>query len=261
MLTVCIQKSCFPMVLIVTGLISLSACSRLAAGTGALNPAQQQMLDSSLKVSAAAIETGQPVAAGRLYEQLSTSFPSAPEPKLGLAYMALHAGDFATADALFTEASTLATLPALKAEALLGAGRASLGREDFATAKSHFLVATDLAKGTPVESWVMNGLAVVAALEGDYPLAEQHYRAALALVPHPLITANLMRMLVEAGRLDEARQLHASHTDTYWAEGDRTELSQLLRNSDRTHPGPLRPGSGQASTSSGPPPSEEGIRK
>ena len=40
----------------------------------------------------------------------------------------LHAGDFATADALFTEASTLATLPALKAEALLGAGRASLGR-------------------------------------------------------------------------------------------------------------------------------------
>ena len=97
------------------------------------------MLDSSLKVSAAAIETGQPVAAGRMYEQLSHLLPEcAPEPKLGLAYMALHAGDFATADALFTEASTLATLPALKAEALLGAGRASLGREDFAMAKTHF---------------------------------------------------------------------------------------------------------------------------
>ena len=212
-------------------IISPSACSRLAAGTGALNSAQQQMLDSSLKVSAAAIETGQPVAAGRLYEQLSTSFPSAPEPKLGLAYMALHAGDFATADALFTEASTLATLPALKAEALLGAGRASLGREDFSMAKAHLLAATDLAKGTPVESWVMNGLAVVAALEGDYPLAEQHYKAALALVPHPLITANLMRTLVEAGRVDEARQLHASHSDSYWVESDRVELSQLLKNS------------------------------
>ena len=208
-----------------------SACGRLAAGTGALNSAQQQMLDSSLKVSAAAIETGQPVAAGRLYEQLSTSFPSAPEPKLGLAYMALHAGDFATADALFTEASTLATLPALKAEALLGAGRASLGREDFSMAKAHLLAATDLAKGTPVESWVMNGLAVVAALEGDYPLAEQHYKTALALVPHPLITANLMRMLVEAGRIDEARQIHASHSDSYWVESDRVELSQLLKNS------------------------------
>lgn len=209
----------------------LSACSYMSAGgTGreALNPAQQKMLDSSLKVSAAAIETGQPVAAGRLYEQLSTSFPSAPEPKLGLAYMALHAGDFATADALFTEASTLATLPALKAEALLGAGRASLGREDFATATAHLTAATEPAKGTPVESWVINGLAVVAALEGDYPRAEQHYRAALALRPHPLITANLMRMLVEAGRTDEARQLHASHSDTYWAEGDRTELPQLL---------------------------------
>ena len=98
-------------------------------------------------------------------------------------------------------------------------------------AKAHLLAATDLAKGTPVESWVMNGLAVVAALEGDYPLAEQHYKAALALVPHPLITANLMRMLVEAGRVDEARQLHASHSDSYWVESDRVELSQLLKNS------------------------------
>ena len=129
MQAVCILKYRFLTTLVV-GLLFLSACSRLSAGPGrgALNPAQQQMLDSSLKVSAAAIETGQPVAAGRLYERLSTSFPSAPEPKLGLAYMALHAGDFATADALFTEASTLATLPALKAEALLGAGRASRAR-------------------------------------------------------------------------------------------------------------------------------------
>lgn len=233
MQTACILKPCFFTILFVAGLISLSGCSQSAgrAGRGALNPAQQQMLDTSLKVSAAAIETGQPVAAGRLYERLSTSFPSAPEPKLGLAYMALHAGDFATADALFTEASTLTTLPALKAEALLGAGRASLGREDFATAKTHFLAATELAKGTPVESWVINGLAVVAALEGDYPLAEQHYKAALALLPHPFITANLMRTLVEAGRMDEARQLHSSHNDTYWAESDRTELPQLLKNS------------------------------
>ncbi len=228
-----ILKSCF-LTMLAVQYMSLSACSRLAAGTGTLSPAQQQVLDSSLKVSAAAIETGQPVAAGRLYEQLSTSFPSAPEPKLGLAYMALHAGNFATADALFTEASTLASLPALKAEALLGAGRASLGREDFATAKTHFLAATEPAKGTPVESWVSNGLAVVAALEGDYPLAEQHYKAALALVPHPLITANLMRMLVEAGRIDEARQLHASQSDTYWAKSDRAELLQILTNSDNS---------------------------
>ncbi len=210
---------------------SLSACSSATVGREALNPAQQQMLDRGLEVSSVAVKTGQPIAAGRMYERLSTSFPSAPEPKLGLAYMALHAGDFATADALFTEASTLATRPALKAEALLGAGRASLGREDFAAAKTHFLAAAEPAQGSPVESWVMNGLAVVAALEGDYPLAEQHYRAALTVASHPLITANLMRTLVEAGRIDEARQLHASHSATYWAEGDRAELSQLLKNS------------------------------
>ncbi len=191
------------------------------------------MLDRGLEVSSVAVQTGQPVAAGRMYERLSTSFPSAPEPKLGLAYMALHAGDFATADALFTEASSLTTLPALKAEALLGAGRASLGREDLATAKTHFLAAAELATGTSVAPWVMNGLAVVAALEGDYPLAEQHYKAALAVAAHPLITANLLRTLVESGRLDAARRLHASHDDTYWAEGDRTELPQLLKNNDK----------------------------
>ncbi len=190
------------------------------------------MLDRGLEVSSVAVKTGQPVAAGRMYQRLSTSFPSAPEPKLGLAYMALHAGDFVTADALFTEASSLTTLPALKAEALLGAGRASLGREDLATARTYFLAAAELATGTSVAPWVMNGLAVVAALEGDYPLAAQHYKAALAVVSHPLITANLMRTLIAAGRLDEARQLHASHGDTYWAESDRAELPQLLKNSD-----------------------------
>ena len=58
----------------------------------ALSPSQRQVLDSSMKVSAAAIKTGRPVAAERLYERLSVSFSSAPEPKLGLAYMALHAG-------------------------------------------------------------------------------------------------------------------------------------------------------------------------
>ena len=238
--TVCILQNSSLTTLAGAGLVvSLSACSWLSAGSqqSGLSPVQQQMLDSSLKVSAAAIQTGQPVAAGRLYEQLSDTFPSAPEPKLGLAYMALHAGDFATADTLFTEASSLAARPTIKAEALLGAGRASLGREDLATAKTHFLAAAELATGTPVESWVMNGLAVVAALEGDYPLAEKHYTRALALVAHPLITANLIRMLSESGRTDEARQLHSRFDASYWVESDRDELSQLLENSakGKTH--------------------------
>ena len=210
----------------------LSACA--APARQPLGPAQQRVLDNSLKVSAAALETGQPVAAGRLYEQLSGTFPNAPEPKLGLAYMALHAGDFTRADALFIEAGTLATQPAIKAEALLGAGRASLGREDLAGATTHFLAAAELAGGTPVQSWIMNGLAVVATFEGDYPLAEQRYNEALALVSHPLITANLTRMLVEAGRPDDARQLFARHDASFWVGSDGGELAQLLEKNDRT---------------------------
>ena len=208
----------------------LSACA--APARQPLGPAQQQVLDNSLKVSAAALETGQPVAAGRLYEQLSGTFPNAPEPKLGLAYMALHAGDFTRADALFIEASTLATQPAIKAEALLGAGRASLGREDLAGAKTHFLAAAELAGSTPVQSWIMNGLAVVATFEGDFPLAEQRYNEALALVSHPLITANLTRMLVEAGRPGDARRLFARHDASFWVSSDGGELAQLLEKND-----------------------------
>ena len=216
-----------------TALIAGALCACTAGPKQTtLGPAQQQVLDNSLKVSAAALETGQPVAAGRLYEQLSGTFPNAPEPKLGLAYMALHAGDFTRADALFIEASTLATQPAIKAEALLGAGRASLGREDLAGAETHFLAAAELAEGTPVQSWIMNGLAVVATFEGDYPLAEQRYNQALALVSHPLITANLARMLVEAGRSDDARQLFARHDAAFWVGGDGGELAQLLEKND-----------------------------
>lgn len=228
MQTACIQKLGF---LTLLAACVLSACTAGSKQT-TLGPTQQQVLDNSLKVSAAAIETGQPLAAGRLYEQLSDTFPSAPEPKLGLAYMALHAGDFARADALFIEAGSLATQPAIKAEALLGAGRASLGREDLAGAKTHFLAAADLAEGVRVKSWVMNGLAVVATFEGDYPLAEQRYNEALALVSHPLITANLTRMLVEAGRLDEARLLYSRHDASYWMESDGAELSRLLEHND-----------------------------
>ena len=208
----------------------LSACA--APARQPLGPAQQRVLDNSLKVSAAALETGQPVAAGRLYEQLSGTFPNAPEPKLGLAYLALHTGDFVRADALFIEASALATQPAVQAEALLGAGRASLGREDLAGATTHFLAAAELAGGTPVQSWIMNGLAVVATFEGDYPLAEQRYNEALALVSHPLITANLTRMLVEAGRPEDARQLFARHDAAYWVGSDGGELAQLLETND-----------------------------
>lgn len=215
--------------------VLMGACSQLS-GEAQLSPAQQEMLNSSLKVSAAAIETGQPVAAGRLYENLSRTFPTAPEPKLGLGYLALHAGNFSTADALFAEAGELAKTDALKAEALLGAGRASLGREDLAQARTRFLAAAAIADGEAaassgrVASWVSNGLAVVASLEGDWAQAKERYDTALALASHPMITANLVRMLVESGGLEEAKRLYASHKASYWMAGDGAELAEFIAN-------------------------------
>ncbi len=217
--------------------LPLGACGGLGVEgqrTGKLGPAEQQQLNSSLKVASASADAGQLEAAERLYTQLSRHFPSAPEPRLGLGYLALEARDFTRAGKLFAEADERSVEPAAKAEALLGAGRASLGTGDAAAAKSHFLAASKLAKGTPTEAWVANGLGVVATIEGDHARARTHYEAALKSSPsHPLITANLVRALAQSGEGGEARRLYAQYPTSHWLDGDGAALSRLLKDKDK----------------------------
>ena len=222
------------LVAVTAGLVlPLGACGGLGLEgqrTGKLGPAEQQQLNSSLKVASASADAGQLEAAERLYTQLSRHFPSAPEPRLGLGYLALEARDFTLADKLFAEADERSVEPAAKAEALLGAGRASLGTGDTAAAKSHFLAASKLAKGTPAEAWVANGLGVVATIEGDHARARTHYEAALKSSPsHPLITANLVRALAQSGEGSEAQRLYAQYPASHWLDGDAAALSRLLK--------------------------------
>ncbi len=213
--------------------LPLGACGGLALEerpTSRLGAAERQQLNSSLKVASASAEAGQLEAAERLYTQLSRHFPSAPEPRLGLAYMALEARDFTRAGELFAEADERAATPAARAEALLGAGRASLGQGDTAAAKNHFLAASKLAEGTAAEAWVANGLGVVATIEGDPARARTRYEEALEAAPsHPLITANLVRALVQSGEESAARRLYAKHPASYWLDGDGAALSRLLK--------------------------------
>ena len=213
--------------------LPLGACGGLGVDgqrAGKLGPAERQQLNSSLKVASASADAGQLEAAERLYTQLSRHFPSAPEPRLGLGYLALEARDFTLAGKLFAEAGERSVEPAAKAEALLGAGRASLGTGDTATAKSHFLAASKLAEGTPSEAWVANGLGVVATIEGDHARARTHYEAALKSSPsHPLITANLVRALAQSGEGSEARRLYAQYPASHWLDGDAAALSRLLK--------------------------------
>ncbi len=213
--------------------LPLGACGGVGFGerpTGQLGPAQQQQLNSSLKVASAAADAGQIEAAKRLYTELSRHFPSAPEPRLGLGYLALEARDFTLAGKLFAEAGERSVKPAAKAEALLGAGRASLGTGDTAAAKNHFLTASKLAGGTPAAAWVANGLGVVATIEGDHARARTHYEEALTSSPgHPLITANLVRALAQSGEGSEARRLYAKYPVSYWLDGDGVALSGLLK--------------------------------
>ncbi len=217
-------------------ILGLGACGGLAVKEqrkGQLGAAEQQQLNSSLTLASAAADAGQPEAAKRLYTQLSRHFPSAPEPRLGLAYLALEAADFTLAGKLFAEAVERSATPAAKADALLGSGRASLGKGDTAGAKTHFLAASKLAKDVPAEAWVANGLGVVATIEGDHAGARTRYEEALKLSPsHPMITSNLVRALAQSGAGDEARRLYADYPASYWLDGDGAELSRLLKDTD-----------------------------
>ncbi len=228
------RLSCFARLVAVTAALTLplGACNGLAVKEqrqGQLGAAEQRQLNDSARVESASAEAGQPEAAERLYTQLSRHFPSASEPGLGRAYLALEAGDFTLAEKLFTEADERSVTPAAKVEALIGAGRASLGKGDTAGAKSYFLAASEPAKGTPAEAWVANGLGVAAAIEGDHAMARTHYEEALKLAPeHPMITASLVRALARSGSGKEARQLYAKYPASHWLEGDGAALSRLL---------------------------------
>ena len=188
------------------------------------------MLESSLPVAAAALAAGQPEVAKRLYVSLAERFENAPQPVLGLGYIAFHSGDLAAAENHFVEAAGRARkAPATRTEALLGAGRAALAQNRIDASRKHFERARKTAGNSPSAPWIANGLAVTAAIETDYPSAEAEYAEALRLSPgDPRITANLVRMLVEAGRIEEAARAHAGRASAYWVDDDARALHAFI---------------------------------
>ena len=221
-------------------LFSLSACWGLSGESR--SPGGEQLLQSNLSVASAALAVGQPAVAHNLYLALAERFDDAPEPILGLGYIALQterpgeAGDhFRTAAKLSDDA------PDLRAEALLGAARASLAQGDSAAARRHLAAARDLAEDSSMIAWIENGLAVAAVFEEDYRTAETHYASALRQPSaHPRIAANFVRMLVASGRIDEAERTYGAYATSYWEEGDRHALQNLIGEARRLSPPPDR---------------------
>ena len=193
------------------------------------------MLESSLPVAAAALAAGQPEVAKRLYVSLADRFDNDPEPVLGLGYIAFHSGDLAAAENHFVEAAGRARkAPATRTEALLGAGRAALAQNRIDASRKHFERARKTAQNSPSAPWIANGLAVAAAIETDYRSAEAEYSEALRLSPgDPRITANLVRMLVEAGRIEEAARAHTGRASAYWVDDDARALHALIEGARR----------------------------
>ena len=215
-------------------LASLTACANWPANDD--SPAETgELLRNSLPVAAAALAAGQLNVARRLYLSLSERFDDAPEPFLGLGYIALQSGDATAAEGYFLNAAERAAdKPALRAEALLGAGRTALVQGNAETAGRHFRDARSSAQDTPSAAWIANGLAVTAALEADYAAAEVHYVEALRLFSdNPRIAANFIRMLIAAGRIDDAARTYARHPPTHWPDDDGLALSRLIEEARR----------------------------
>ena len=191
------------------------------------------LLRDSLPVAAAALAAGQLDAARRLYTSLADRFPEAPEPALGLGYIALYDGNFESAQKNFLEAAALAEEnQELRAEALLGAGRAALARGLALDAQGIFEDALAAARDTRSAPWIRNGLAVAAALDGDYAAAESHFAEALRLSPsNPRITANYVRTLLGAGRIDDAARVFAAQPTSFWRDEDGPTLARLVEES------------------------------
>ena len=188
----------------VASIVVLAACASLPPKGD--TPDSGELLRNSLPVAAAALAAGQADVARRLYLSLAERYADAPEPLLGLGYTALYGGEFASARSLFLRAAERAgDRPALRSEARLAAGRAALAEGRIAEAGRILRSARGPARGTPAEPWVANGLGVVASLEADYQVADTRFREALALSSeNPRITANLVQMLLAAGRVDDA---------------------------------------------------------
>ena len=210
-------------------LASLAGCANWPANED--TPADAgELLENSLPVAAAALAAGQLGVARRLYLSLSERFDDAPEPFLGLGYIALQSGSLPAAESDFTEAAKRATeKPALRAEALLGAGRAALARDKPGRAARYLRDARAPAQGAPTAVWIANGLAVAATLKGDHEAAEAHYVEALQLSSdNPRIAANYIRMLVAAERPDDAGRTFERFPPAHWPDDEHAALSHLI---------------------------------
>ena len=209
-------------------LVSLAACSVFSDSHE--SPGSAAMLRSNSSVASAALAAGQPAVAHKLYLSLAERFDDAPEPVLGLGYVALQANDLDAANDYFLNAAELAyETPAIRAEALLGAGRIALAQGDTPRAREYLGEARDLEQGAPSAMWIENGLAVAAALDKDYETAEAHYTEALKRsTGHPQIVANLVRMLIASGRVEEAAQRYDERNPSYWEEHDERALPLLI---------------------------------
>ena len=244
--------------------VALAGCAAWQSPEDAVRG--EDILRNNLSIAAAAISAGQPEAARRQYLSLAKRFEHAPEPILGLAYIAFGSGDHVGAERHFANSAALAEgAPAVRAEALFGAGRAALARDEIGAARQYLRDARAIAGDLRLAPWIANAVAVAAALDNDLDTAETAFREALRLSSdHARIAANFVRMLVAVGRHDDAAEIFDGREPSFWLDGDSDALSRLIeeaRQDPRNYSLALAfaPGKALHLPETGWPPAAEGI--
>lgn len=210
--------------------MAVAAVAIVLHGCQSVSGAADGALAQGLQVAEAAVAADRPDLARQLYQSLLERYPDAPAPRLRLARIAFEQGDFRLARAHFVDLARLSLPPRGRAEAWFGAGRAALALEDTADAIVHFQRALALIEDPVEAAWVANGLAVAATVESDLGAADIHYREAIALDPsNSRILANYVRMLTEAGQVNEAALIYTRQPSTFWSGDDEQRLRLLLR--------------------------------
>ena len=185
-------------------------------------------VDSSLRVARAALEAGQIDAAERLFSAIaSRGGPGRAAAWVGMARVSLARDD----PALVRERVALALEHAQEGEdAVRGAAYGLLAQQSVAQG-AWDRAAEEARKGLGYagdDPYLVNVLAVDAARSGAYEHALALYGALSASSLPPVVEANRLRVLIEAGRVEEAYRRLAARPAGSLPSGARETLSSRL---------------------------------
>jgi len=149
-----------------------------------------------------------------------------PKIHLGLGIYDLKHGFAQQAIEEYNRTLSLASDPALKADALSNLGSAHRSLKDYAQAQDDFAAALQL---DPKKPMALIGLGLLAQMKGDFIQAEQYYSRAMAVEPTAVGYLLLSQVTEKAGHPDQAQNAYqrAKELSPDWAQTQQVTTDLL----------------------------------